>query len=141
MVDRYTMDILPEFEQLKYFIIGYELYSLMHQNTFRNFTISTFAYFYECFEDKLPETRSRYWFVQDGRYVFKDDCEVVPIKRWIKLDKTEIEPVVAEFMREKGITINQLQSLGNDYFRLPLGADGYEYTDLSEDIPNIQAVE
>ena len=41
VVDRQWMDDLAEFEQLKYFVLSYELYSVIYNNTTKDFTTRT----------------------------------------------------------------------------------------------------
>ena len=51
-IDRTFIDNMHEYEQLKCFVVAYDLYSLIYDNTTKYFTEHTFAYYYECFEEE-----------------------------------------------------------------------------------------
>ena len=144
VVKSHVLNMLSEYEKFKLFIVGYQIYKIIHSNTQKAITTNTWAFYYECIEREGESTSVRYHYYKDGEFNFQW-TEAVKIQRFIKIDKLEIVPRLKRWLDRKGIDINlesdSVEQLPDDYCLLNIGADGYDYKNLPSDLIEIQAIE
>ena len=142
---------LSEYEVSKYFVVAYEIYLLIRENTNIKISDQTWGFFYECFEkEKCRKLKKYFWYKgrdETGQAIF--GCllkTVIYLTRFIKIDKLEVAKRLQQWLDKQSWDLNScnldfLKQIGNDYCKLNIGAEGYIYLDLEQNILDEQVVQ